>query len=162
LAAETPSIPRNHGEAVQSSTSHDAERDPVVAAKVSKRRWRSYSDDAALVMIDRHVGERLRAIRERQGLSLQALSDRVGIDVARLAAHEAGERIKPEALYAIARTLNVLIAEFFAATKPQDQLLDELAPFASSEKTELLRAWRRLDAEGRHRAITIVQAVAGE
>jgi transcriptional regulator with XRE-family HTH domain len=112
--------------------------------------------------IDRHVGERLRAIRERRGLSLQALADGTGIEVARLRAFETGERMRPEVLYGIARTLNVLIAEFFAVTTPPEQQpLDELAAFASPETAELLRAWQRLDPEARHRVITIVQAVAG-
>jgi transcriptional regulator with XRE-family HTH domain len=116
--------------------------------------------------IDRHVGERLRAIRQSRHLSLAALSDSVGITEVQLAAHEAGERIKPEALYAIARTLNVLIAEFFVVTKlqerPQEQPVDELADFPPIETAALLRVWRRLDAEGRHRAVLAVQAVAGE
>jgi transcriptional regulator with XRE-family HTH domain len=116
--------------------------------------------------IDRHVGERLRVIRQSHGMSLETLADSMGIDVARLAAHEAGERIKPEVLYAIARTLNVLIAEFFVVTKPQEQpptqLVDELADFPPSETAALLRVWRRLDAEGRHRAVLAVQAVAGK
>jgi transcriptional regulator with XRE-family HTH domain len=113
--------------------------------------------------IDRHVGERLRAIRASRQLSLQALADLTGIDAAQLRAFEAGERIKPEVLYGIAGTLNVLIAEFFVGTKPPEvQPLGELAAFASPETTELLRAWRRLDAEARHRAILAVQALAGE
>jgi transcriptional regulator with XRE-family HTH domain len=116
--------------------------------------------------IDRHVGERLRAIRQSQGMSLETLADSTRIGVARLAAHEAGERIKPEVLYAIARRLNVLIAEFFVGTKPQErpqeQPVDELADFPPTETAALLRAWRRLDAEGRHRAVLAVQAVAGK
>jgi transcriptional regulator with XRE-family HTH domain len=112
--------------------------------------------------IDEHVGERLRAIRERKGLSIEDLAAGVGITATQLEAHEAGERIKPEALYAIARTLNVLIAEFFVGTKPEEQPLDALSAFASPEKTALLRVWRQLDREARHRAILAVQAVAGE
>jgi transcriptional regulator with XRE-family HTH domain len=48
--------------------------------------------------IDRHVGERLRAIRERKALSLEELATLVGITAAQLAAHEAGARIRPEVL----------------------------------------------------------------
>jgi transcriptional regulator with XRE-family HTH domain len=112
--------------------------------------------------IDRHVGERLRAIRQSRGLSLAALADGTGIDAERLRAFEAGERIRPEVLYGLARTLNVLVAEFFIAAQPPEQPLDELAAFASPETAELLQVWRRLGPEARHRAITIVQAVAGE
>jgi len=113
--------------------------------------------------IDRHVGERLRTIRTSRQLSLQALADLTGIDAAQLRAFEAGERIRPEVLYGIARTLNVLIAEFFVGTEaPKEQPVDELAAFASPETTELLQAWRRLNAEARHRAVRVVQMIAGE
>jgi transcriptional regulator with XRE-family HTH domain len=113
--------------------------------------------------IDRHVGERLRTIRERRGLSLQALAESTGIDAERLRVFEAGERIRPEVLYGLARTLNVLIAAFFVGTRPPEvQPLDELAAFASPETTELLQAWRRLNPAARHRAILAVQALAGE
>jgi transcriptional regulator with XRE-family HTH domain len=115
--------------------------------------------------IDRHVGERLRAIRESRHLSLQAMADSMGIDVVRLRAFEAGERLKPEVLYGIAQALGVLIAEFFVATKapePQDPPVDELAAFESPETTALLQVWRRLEPVDRHRAILAVRAVAGE
>jgi transcriptional regulator with XRE-family HTH domain len=113
--------------------------------------------------IDRHVGERLRTLRERRGLSMQALADLTGIDAERLRAFEAGERIRPEVLYGLAGTLNVLIAAFFVGTEPpQVQPLDELAAFASPETAELLRAWRQLDENGRRKALLTVKAVAGE
>ena len=111
--------------------------------------------------IDRHVGERLRAIRERQGLSVEALATRVGIPAAQLAAHETGERIRPEALYAIARTLNVLIAEFFASTKTPERPKDELADFPPLETAALLRTLGRLDEAARRKALRIMQTVAG-
>jgi transcriptional regulator with XRE-family HTH domain len=113
--------------------------------------------------IDRHVGVRLRTLRERRGLSLQVLADSTGIDAERLRAFEAGERIRPEVLYGLAGTLNVLIAAFFVGTKPPEvQPPDELAAFASPETTQLLQVWRRLDSAARHRAIMAVQALAGE
>jgi transcriptional regulator with XRE-family HTH domain len=113
--------------------------------------------------IDRHVGERLRAVRQSRGLSLTDLADRTGIDAERLRAFEAGERIRPEVLYAIARTLGVLVAAFFVGTEPpQVQPLDEMAAFASPETTELLQVWRRLDENGRRKALLTVKAVAGE
>jgi transcriptional regulator with XRE-family HTH domain len=113
--------------------------------------------------IDRHVGERLRTIRERRELSLQALAESTGIDAAQLRAFEAGERIRPEVLYGLAGTLNVLIAEFFSAvTKPQDLPLPDLAAFASPETAELLQAWRQLDPAARRKALLTVKAVAGE
>jgi transcriptional regulator with XRE-family HTH domain len=116
--------------------------------------------------IDRYVGERLRAIRERRGLSLQDLSDRMGIDVARLTAYEAGERIKPESLAAIARSLHVLIAEFFVVIKPHEaprkQPVDELTDFPPLETERLLGVWRRLDEAAQRKALRLVQMVAGE
>jgi transcriptional regulator with XRE-family HTH domain len=109
--------------------------------------------------IDRHVGERLRAIRERKALSLE--------EAAQLEAHEAGQRIRPEALYAIARALNVLIAEFFfAVTKPEEQPrhqpVDELADFPSIETARLLGIWRQLDEAAQRKALRHVRMVAGE
>jgi transcriptional regulator with XRE-family HTH domain len=111
--------------------------------------------------IDKHVGERLQTIRERKGLPIEELAAQLGIMADQLAAHEAGERIRPEMLYAIARTLNVLIAEFFVATKPQSELLDELAAFASQETTALLQAWRQLDPAAQRKALQVVQMIAG-
>jgi transcriptional regulator with XRE-family HTH domain len=111
--------------------------------------------------IDKHVGERLSAIRERKGLSLEDLATQVGITANQLAAHEAGERLKPEVLYGLARTLNVLIAEFSVGTKPEEQPLDALSAFASPETTALLQAWRQLDPAARRKALQVVQMVAG-
>jgi transcriptional regulator with XRE-family HTH domain len=111
--------------------------------------------------IDKHVGERLRTIRERRGLSLQALEDITNIDAAQLQAFEAGERMRPELLYGIAQSLGVLIAEFFSVTKPLEQPQDELAGFPPIETAELLRAWRQLDREARRRAVQVVQMIAG-
>ena len=116
--------------------------------------------------IDRYVGERLRANRERRGLSRQDLSDRMGIDVARLTAYEAGERIRPESLAAIARSLHVLIAEFFVVIKPheapREQPVDELADFPPIETARLLGVWRQLDEAAQRKALRLVQMVAGE
>jgi transcriptional regulator with XRE-family HTH domain len=116
--------------------------------------------------IDKHVGERLRAIRERKGLSLEELGTQVGITADQLAAHEAGERIRPELLYAIARTLNVLIASFFTVEateppRPRDEL-DELAEFPLFETARLLEVWRQLDEAAQRKALQVVRMIAGE
>ena len=132
---------------------HRVARDAAISAAAALRMKRP---------IDRHVGEQLRAIRERQGLSVEALATRVGISAAQLAAHEAGERIKPEVLYAIARPLNVLIAAFFVGTQTPERLKDELADFPLMETAELLRTFGRLDEAARRKALRIVQMVAGE
>jgi transcriptional regulator with XRE-family HTH domain len=113
--------------------------------------------------IDCYIGERVRAFRERQGLSLEVLASRVvGMTPTQLGAYESGERIAPRTLYALAQTLDVPLALFFAADLPREQPVDELAPFASPETTELLRVWQRLAVDARRRALLVVQAVAGK
>ena len=99
-------------------------------------------------------------------MSVEGLATEVGIMADQLAAHEAGEHIKPEMLYAIARALHVLIAEFFIVIKPQaqprEQPVDELAEFPLLETSRLLRAWRQLDEAAQRKALHIVRMVAGE
>jgi transcriptional regulator with XRE-family HTH domain len=115
--------------------------------------------------IDRHVGERLRTIRERRGMSIDELATQVGITADQLAAHEAGEHLKPEVLYAIARSLRVLIAEFFIVIKPQahprERPMDELADFPPFETARLLGVWRQLDEAAQRKALRVIQMVAG-
>jgi transcriptional regulator with XRE-family HTH domain len=112
--------------------------------------------------IDKHIGGRLHAIRQSRGMSLEALASSVGVGVVQLAAYEAGERIKPELLYAIARSLHVLIAEFFAVTEVPERPKDELADFPLFETARLLGAWRQLDEVAQRKALHVVQLVAGE
>ena len=112
--------------------------------------------------IDRHVGGRLRALRERRQIPLEALASRVGITAAQLGAHEAGEHMAAWTLCDLAANMGVPLAGFFIADQPREPAADELARFASRETTELLRAWRRLSPEMRRRALLVVQAVAGE
>ena len=99
-------------------------------------------------------------------MSVEGLATQVGITAARLAAHEAGEHIKPEMLYIVARTLRVLIAEFFIVIKPQaeprEQPVDELADFPLLETERLLGVWRQLDEAAQRKALHIVRMVAGE
>jgi transcriptional regulator with XRE-family HTH domain len=111
--------------------------------------------------IDRHVGERVRALREHRRLSLEELASRVGVTPAQLGAYESGERMAPRTLYALAEALSVPLARFFIADQSLEQpVADELARFASPETTELLRAWQRLAVDARRRALVVVRAVA--
>jgi transcriptional regulator with XRE-family HTH domain len=111
--------------------------------------------------IDRHLGERLRTFRARRGMSLEDLAGRVGVTAAQLAAHEAGERMRPQVLYSAARALSVPLAAFFdAAVEPLAWPRGELAKFPPIETAALLAAWRRLDEAARRKALLVVQTVA--
>jgi transcriptional regulator with XRE-family HTH domain len=111
--------------------------------------------------IDRHIGGRVRAFRERRQLSLEALASRVGLTDKQLGAYESGERMRAWTLYALTAALDVPLARIFAVDQPPAPPVDELARFASSETTQLLQAWRRLDPGAQRRALLAVQAVAG-
>ena len=111
--------------------------------------------------IDRHLGERLRTFRERRRMSLEELANRVSVTAGQLAAHEAGERMRPLVLYSIAETLHVPLAAFFHAAEPMAWPREELVEFPPIETAELLEAWRRLDEDARRKAFLIVRTLAG-
>ncbi|NPA26792.1 MAG: helix-turn-helix transcriptional regulator [Chloroflexi bacterium] len=72
------------------------------------------------------IAERLRTVREEQGLSLRELAQRVHIPVARLRAYEAGERPIPVVeLEALADALGLRLQDFIDAPPPIGDWLRE-------------------------------------
>jgi ribosome-binding protein aMBF1 (putative translation factor) len=60
------------------------------------------------------LGQRLRWMRRKRGLSLKALSSRLGWPVKRISQHERGtRRMHPDELIAYARLYRVRISSFF-------------------------------------------------
>lgn len=87
-------------------------------------------------------GKRLRELRQDRGLTLEAASERLGIDYQRLSAYERGSRAVPHELLRTASMVwNVPIWYFFEEA-PSDQRGDHRI-------AELLARWERLDERQR-------------
>jgi transcriptional regulator with XRE-family HTH domain len=64
--------------------------------------------------VDRHVGRRVRLMRELQGMSQSALGEKLGVTFQQVQKYERGEsRISATRLFQIAASFNVSIAYFF-------------------------------------------------
>lgn len=64
--------------------------------------------------IDKHVSKRLRFLRSSAGVTQKKLADEIGVSFQQLQKYENGKnRISAGRLYAIAKTLNVQVFEFY-------------------------------------------------
>lgn len=81
--------------------------------------------------VDLHIGNRIREIRVRLGLSQTALGERVGVTVQQMHEYEDGyAHIPCSLLYEIARVLGVVVFTFFdgADRWQRDSVLGASAP----------------------------------
>lgn len=115
---------------------------------------------------DRHVGRQIAIARAQNNLSQPKLADRIGISYQQLQKYESGKnRVSASTLYAIATTLNVPVARFFAGLPgnvsaadqphpyPQD---DRIAFLASAEGRRLIDGLMRLRPSVRTRIFSLI------
>jgi transcriptional regulator with XRE-family HTH domain len=68
----------------------------------------------AWLIIDSHLGSRMRVRREALGMSQRELAEALGLSLAQVRKYEAGARgIRSSRLYAIAKALDVSVSFFF-------------------------------------------------
>jgi transcriptional regulator with XRE-family HTH domain len=107
-------------------------------------------------IIDKHVGGRLRALREVRGISAEELVRACQISIDRLDRLESGrERIKVDDMRRLCDVLGVTPADFFRGLNEDD---DKLAPVGGDlsieeEGRRLLSDFRRIADPGKRRML---------
>lgn len=104
-------------------------------------------------LLSRHIGNRLRAERQRRGWSLNELSTRTGgqLSKSRISNYEQGiRRMSLEAARDLAAALETVTPAWLL-------LLDDANPL-NDEELRLLQGFRAMDAAGRQQALELVQA----
>jgi transcriptional regulator with XRE-family HTH domain len=92
-----------------------------------------------------NIGDRIRAARQRAGITQRALAELLGVDKSAVAQWEGGgggTGIKTSNLVELARVLGIKPSELLGAPSPDDQLLLE-----SEDEIALVTLYRRLSKE---------------
>ena len=115
--------------------------------------------------IDRHVGARLRELREARGLDLQTLARQLGVSEPSLMVLEEGrERISAELMLKLSRILRARPAEFFAglAGRPMEAGNESGSALTEPDQEKrLLADFARIrDAKSRNIIVALVAAYA--
>ncbi len=123
-------------------------------------------------LVDRHVGERVRARRKQLGLSQDRLADALGLTFQQVQKYERGaNRISASKLFDTAAALQVDIPFFFDGLTPGEPLeaASEVDPPAfdalsrTPDEAELLAAFRSITRKRmRRRVLELVRELAGE
>ena len=109
--------------------------------------------------VDARIGERIRALRMRIGLSQKELAGQLDIVFQQLQKHENGtSRVPASRLYDIARALNTPIAYFFA----EDERSSSKASSRSSDVTALIDAQRGKAAKQVLELVTAFMSIKDE
>ena len=114
--------------------------------------------------VDRHVGKRLRLLRQARGFDLEGLAQVIGISTQRLIQLEGGrERISAELMQKLTRVLNTPPSEFFAgfsvSGKPVAAAPESMTE--AEEEARLLRDFARIrDPQSRALVLALVAAYA--
>jgi transcriptional regulator with XRE-family HTH domain len=117
--------------------------DPVVCKQIA---WRVQPCD-----VDRHVGRRIRMLRVLVGMTQQELAMLIGVSYQQQHKYERGaDRITAGRLHAIARALDVDVADFFVGLKDRASVEHGGLPL------ELMRAFLRIRDRRHQRAICLL------
>ncbi len=108
--------------------------------------------------LDRHIGQRLKRLRQREGLSAQALADVTESTQQQISRYENGHnKLSATQLYRIASALGVPVSWFFLdyeeESAPINVIAEEPPAYEKSvideELTIVRRLWPRLNNEQR-------------
>jgi transcriptional regulator with XRE-family HTH domain len=123
-------------------------------------------------LVDRHVGERVRARRKQLGLSQDRLAESLGLTFQQVQKYERGaNRISASKLFDAAAALQVEIAYFFDGLTPGAGLEGVSEPEApafqhltlSTEDTDLITAFHAIGRKRmRRRIFELVREIAAE
>jgi len=115
--------------------------------------------------VDRHVGQTVRKLRRRAGLSQPQLAQAMGVSFQQVQKYETGaNRIGASGLFAIARRLSVPVSQLFDGLGPralEDAPVDDgVRRGAVSSEQVLLSQFRRLPPSTRERLVRLLQFLA--
>lgn len=106
-------------------------------------------------IIDKRVGENLRAIRSAKGLSQQKLSSQIDLTFQQLQKYERGtNRISASVLFELTEILEIDIEQFFRGLSTS--LKPARAPL-KKEQEELLRCFEALTKEGQKSLLKLLK-----
>jgi transcriptional regulator with XRE-family HTH domain len=113
--------------------------------------------------IQSEIGMRIRAARERAGLTQEQVASRLGTAANVLSRIETGQRgLSIPQLVDLAAALGVSPGALFEnRSNPRTRNAKAVEESAAGE-TELLRAWRSLDDDSRATAVTLMTTAAAE
>lgn len=103
--------------------------------------------------------ERLRALRERAGISQKSLADQIGVSQQSINKYE-NHNIEPdiETLIRMAAFFDTSV-DYLIGYSDIDHKLERLQPFdLNAEESALMRGFRRLGPRQRHAVSTVVQS----
>ena len=145
---------------------------PVSSTSGSKAPRTRPPGDRQPNLVDRHVGQRVRARRKQLGLSQDRLADALGLTFQQVQKYERGSnRISASKLFDTAAALQVEIPFFFEGLTPGAALGGVSEPDAPAfehlsltpEDMELLAAFRSISRKRmRRRVLELVRELAGE
>jgi len=118
--------------------------------------------------LDRQIGQRLKKLRQQEGISAAALAEAIGSTQQQISRYEnAQNKISASQLYVLARSLSVPLAWFFLdseATTPTASLISEKNPPAyarqsMTDETATLQAiWPRLTPAQRKATLKLLDS----
>jgi transcriptional regulator with XRE-family HTH domain len=110
--------------------------------------------------IDRHVGQKLRKLRQEAGLTLQDLAEQIGVSHQQLQKYETGaNRLSVGMLPGVAEALGVDIMEFFEDADKTSSKKKSKADQLRSECETMLRRTKSEDAL--RGMLRVLKALAG-
>lgn len=116
--------------------------------------------------LDRHIGQRLKKLRQREGISAQALADAIESTQQQVSRYEnAHNKLSAAQLYRIATALGVPISWFFQDFQSTDSI-PTLAPPTKHNQPEQLHEglttvadlWPRLNNDQRSAVLRVIDA----
>jgi len=104
-------------------------------------------------MVEKRIGEKIKEIRKKLGISQIELAERVGLSFQQIQKYEKGiTKISVSRLYQIAKALNTDIRIFFEEEKKSYHLMEKEqeyvpSPSLNEEEKDLVNLFRNIDNE---------------
>ncbi len=96
--------------------------------------------------IDRHVGLRLRSLRELKGLTQKGLAKKLGLSFQQVQKYETGaNRLSASKLWVASRVLKVEPSYFFEGLGTDRQMIEADDPHKARSRLDLLNAFAKVD-----------------
>ncbi len=116
--------------------------------------------------LDRHIGQRLKKLRQQEGVSAQLLAETIDSTQQQISRYEnAHNKLSATQLYKVATALGVPVSWFYQGYQPEVPVRNLAEQSASYEKaqineglTTMTQLWPRLNAEQRAAVLQVVDA----
>ena len=111
--------------------------------------------------IDRHVGLRLRSLRELNGLSQKGLAKKLGVSFQQVQKYESGaNRLSASKLWVASWALKVEPSYFFEGLGTNRQMIEADDPYQARSRINLIDAFAKVDDRAvRNNIIKLTRAI---